>query len=325
MKQLPRLEQDIRKLPSSTNGVNNRVQENNLGQKQANARHTSISVPSTINGHSNGGFSPVQGESSATSVPEQLANPPLSAFRKKKKKIPKRRRLPAKELKGPSPPEQRYWNEFDNGSEGEGDEPYTIFVDPNSLGIFPGLVTVSEVLSSLSANSKASREKIQTWLTPKPRGNTAPDERSLLINSDHSPTSPTMEDSSESDNETTATVKQRSYSTMASDRRSYARSSRESILFRCSLGSFTTAFVFVIVAAILVGTGRKKATAEVDVGVVICVAASLVFASMGVGCTVARRDTIKWVHRSVVVLTLVLVLVANAGVLTGLSHVQVLL
>ena len=107
---------------------------------------------------------------------------------------------------------------------------------------------------------------------------------------------------------------------MASRYRHYGRSARESMLFRCSLGSFTTAFIFVLVAAILVGTGRRKATAEVNVGVVICVAASLVSAVIGAGCTVVRHDAIGWVHRSVVGLALVLVLLGNAGVLVGLGH-----
>ena len=321
MTQLPQLEGDIRKLPSSSYGVNGRGQHKSPIQEQANTRSTSISAPSTQNGHSAGGFSPAPGESSATSVPEQLANPPLSTF-KRKRKFPKKRRLPTKELKGSSPSEQRYWNEFDDGSEGGRDEPYAIFVDPNATGTFLGVATVSRILSSLSENSRTSWEKIQTWLKPKPEDHTNPAERSSLLEDSTSPTSPTIDDSSDSEIETNATVKRRGYSTLPSRHRHHHhhRSARETMLFRCVLGSFTTAILFVIVAIILIGTGRRKATAEVNVGVVICVAASLVFAVIGVGCTIGRHDSTTWLHRAVVGLAFVLVLLGDAGVLVGLGR-----
>lgn len=321
MEQLPRLEEDMRKLPSSTKGVNGRNPHKSVSQEQANSRKTSISAPSSFRGHSSGGFSPVQGESSATSVPDQLAMPTPSSFKKKKKTIPKKRRLPTKKLKGPSSPEQRYWNEFDDGSEGERDEPYTIFVDPNPSSTFPGVATVSKILENLSANSKMSWSKVQTWLTPKPKGYANPNERSSLIDDNSSPISPTIDDSSDSDIESGATVKRQDYSAMAYHRRRHSnRSVHESVLFRCSLGSFLAAVAFLLVAAIVGATGRREAAAEVNVGVVVCVAASLVSAVVGAGCTIARYDTISWIHRSLVGLALVIVLFGNAGVLVGLGH-----
>lgn len=295
------------------------MQHKGVKQEQVDSPTTSISAPSTLKGHSSGGMSPHQGESSATSVPEQLTNPPPSALRKKRKSISKKRRLPRKELPDPCPSKQRYWNEFDDGSEGEADEPYTIFVDPNSSDLFSGVTFASSILGYLSAKSEASWSKIQIWMTQQ-REAGGPDERSPLIANDMSPTSPTIDDSSDSELESGAPIKRRGYSTMAHRRRHYGRSARESMLFRCSLGSFATAFIFVIVAGILIGSGRRKAMAEVNIGVVICAAASLVFAAIGCGCTVARHDILNWVHRSVVGLVLVLVLLGNAGILIGLGY-----
>ena len=282
-------------------------------------RRTSISAPSTRNGQSSGTFSAVQGESSATSAPEELANPPLSAF-KKKRKPGKRRRLPRKELKGSEQTfNQRYWNEFDDGSEGERDEPYTIFVDPNAPSTFPGAETVSKAFDNLSNNTKALWEKFQTWMTSHPDGTAMPDEQRPLINGNHSPTSPTIDDSSDSENENPTITAQRSYSTMASRHRHPFRSPRESMLFRSSLGCFVAALTIVIVGAILVTTGRRKAAVEVDVGVVISVAASLVFVIIGVGCMIAQHDHVGWVHRSAVALIFIIVIFANVGILLELS------
>ena len=325
MLQLSRLEDDMRKLPSSTHGAGASLPDKRASPEQPSTRHTSISATSTAQGLSSSGFSPVHDGSSATSTPEQLANPPLGAFNKKKKKALKKRRLPAKDLKGPSQSSaQRYWNEFDDGSEGERDEPYTIFVDPKSSGILSGAAVVSKFLTSLSTSSKAPWEKIKNTLTSQPEEAAGPDERSPLMDSSHSPISPTIEDSSDSDNETTAAVKRRSYSTIASQHRHPARSARESMLFRCSLGSFAASFIFVIVAAILVGTGRRKAAAKLNIGVAVCVGASAVSVILGVGCTVSRRDILHWFHRSAVGLTLLLVILANAGVVVGLSHARLL-
>ena len=313
----------MRKLPSSMNGSSGRLPDKIASAEQSSSRHTSISAPSTVKGQSSSGFSPVQGESSATSAPEHLATPPRSALKRKKRKAIKKRRLPAKELKGPSPPlEQRYWNEFDDGSEGERDEPYTIFVDPTSPGAFPGAATVSHFATSISISAKTSWKKTKTYLAHQRDENAGPHERSPLINDDLSPTSPTLEDSSDSDNETSAVVKNRSYSTMGPYNRHQARYARESVLSRCSIGCFVSSFVFVIVAAILVGTGRRKAALEVNIGVVVCVAASAVSTIIGVGCTISRHDTLSWVHRSIMGSTLVLVIVANAAVVVGLSHAQ---
>lgn len=313
----PRLEEDMRKLPSSSR-TNGRSQGKKISPEQPSKRYTYISTPSTNDGKSST-FSPAQEESSATSVPGELVNPPLSAF-KKKRKTPKRRRLPVKELKASQPPSQRYWNEFDDGSEGEQDEPYTIFVDPNASSTFPGAETASEVFSHLSSNSKESWKKFRVWITFQSQDESFPGERSPLFKNHHSGNSPTIDDSSDSENET-ASIKQGNYATIASNNHHYVRSARETMLFRGSLLGFATSFIFVVVAAILVATGHKKTAAEINVGALICVVASAVFAFIGIGCMLTRHDRVGWVHRAAVTLTLFLVILANAGVLLGLRHV----
>ena len=253
-----------------------------------------------------------------------MANPPLSAFKKKKKRqIPKKRRLPAKDLKRLSSASQHYWNEFDDGSEGEHDEPFTIFIDANSKSGFPGTEIVSSLSDSLSANSRAAWGKLKSYWNYQEKDYAGQEERRPLISGSNTPSSPIIEDSSDSD-ETFANPQQPGYAIVVSNERRTLRTTREGMLFRCTLGSFIASLIFVLVAAILLSTGRRKAAAEVDVGVVICVAASVVSAIMGVGCTISRRARLNWVYKTTVGLVVALAILANAGVLVGLGHMQVL-
>ena len=325
--QLSRLEDDMRKLPSSTSGASAKRPDKSASPDQSSTRETSISATSITQVQSSGAFSVIQGESSATSAPEQLASPPLSALkRKKKRKALKKRRLPAKDLRGRSGvSDQRYWNEFDDGSEREQDEPYTIFVDPRSSNNFPGAHIVSNLSKSLIASLHVLWDNIQTILTQQAgQSATSPDERASLMDSNRPSGSPTIEDSSDSDDETAVASKRQSYSTMVSHHHHHIHTGRETMLFRSSIGSFAASLVFVTIAAILVGTGRRKAAAEVNIGLVICMAASAVSAIIGVGCTVSRRHSLHWAPKFAAIITLLLIVLANAAVLIGLKNAKLL-
>ena len=224
-----------------------------------------------------------------------------------------------KRLSQPSQPQkQRYWNEFDDGSEGSENEAYTIYIDPNASYSFPGTAAVSKFLTSVVSNIKASKEKVSSWLKHPPPS--IPDERQPLNNSFPSPS---IDDSDISDDDTSPMQSSRNidrrYSTFPSRPQSAAARARETFLFRSCLASFTASIILLLVAAILETTGRRKAEFTVDAGVIIGVAASLVFAIVAVGCMIGRKDDVGWVHRTIVFLFFACVVLGSGMLLAALS------
>lgn len=78
--------------------------------------------------------------------------------------------------------------------------------------------------------------------------------------------------------------------------------------------------ILLVVAAILVTTGRRKAANTVDTGVIIGVVSSLVFAVMGVGSMMRRKDDVGWVHRVGVGLVFTCVVIVGGILLATLRH-----
>ncbi len=289
-----------------------------MSPEQSNTRHTSVSATSTTNGPSGSVFSAVHGESSVTSAPDLIEPPPLGAFKKKRRQS-HRKPILEKTLREPSKTkQQRYWNEFDDGSEGSENEAYTIFVNPDASYSFPGAATASRLFRSLGAAINKAEEKVASWLQSSPKSKNR--ENEPLINGDHSPS---LEDSDISDAEYSPQqvkrVSRRRYSTFPALSQTPAIRARENLLFRSCLASFGASFVLLIVAAILESTGRRKAEATVDAGVIIGVAASLVFAIIAVGSMVGRKDDVGWVHRSIILLIFACVVVGCGALLASLG------
>ena len=218
----------------------------------------------------------------------------------------------------PQSQKQHYWNEFDDGSEGSENEAYTIYIDPNASYSFPGTAAVSRFFTSLASNIKASEEKVSSWLKHPPPS--ASDERQPLYNSFPSPS---IDDSDISDDDTSPMQSSRNidrrYSTFPSRPQSAAARARETFLFRSCLASFTASIILLLVAAILEMTGRRKAETTVDVGVIIGVAASLVFAIVAFGCMIGRKDDVGWVQRAIVFLFFACVVLGSGMLLAALS------
>ena len=193
-------------------------------------------------------------------------------------------------------------------------------MDPNASVGFPGAAIIANVFTSITSKIKTAKQEMLSSLRPSHysvNGETDP-----LIPRSHSTTSP--EDSDESDLESsplrTKPSSRRNYSTFPTTHLpTPAIRARETLLLRSCLTSFAASFTLLIVAAILETTGRKKAAPTVDAGVVIGVAASLVFAIIGVGCMMGRKVDIGWVHRIVVMLLFVCVVVGGAALLAALS------
>ena len=215
--------------------------------------------------------------------------------------------------------QERYWNEFDDGSEGSQDEVYTIFVDPNGSYSIPGAAAVSRVFESLSSKIKTAEEKVLHLLRSPPR--TRHGEQRPLVRGERSPSTADSDQSEvDSSNRSVKRSQLRRYSTFPALSQPHAVRARELLLFRSCLASFASSFILLVVAAILITTGRRKAANEVDVGVIIGVVSSLVFAVMGVGSMVGRKDDVGWVHRAIVALVFICVLLANSILLAALSH-----
>lgn len=214
---------------------------------------------------------------------------------------------------------QSYWNEYDNGSEA-GDEPYTIYVDPNAESTFPGAKTVAHIFSSIGVPIK----RVKAWLGPQ----YVPDEqRSLLANGSgiSTPlangymTAPSESDLEEADYASSSDIPgyTNHYATFPSvhDQR-FARY-REVLLFRGMAAAFAAALALLLIAGILVITGRHRLRIEVDAGAITGVVSSLGFATVGFGILLARVTLVGWLQRICVFFTFVIICVLN-GILLAL-------
>ena len=195
----------------------------------------------------------------------------------------------------------RYWNEFDDGDEGSENEAYTIFVDPNATSAFPGAATLTKAINRLATNVRASSRKVQSWLGSSVSPPITPDESQPLVEEF------SAEDDTDFDNDDFATRihHQRSYSTMARNskaRATNAARSRNRLLYHSCIASFVASFALLLVASILTTTGRKKDAATVDLGVIVGVIASLVFATVALGTTIWRTGNLGWTYRASVLL-----------------------
>lgn len=316
--QIPALKQDIRKIPAASMATKTWIVQGRLSPEDSSTRHTSVSASSTTRGLSSSGFSAQRAESSGTSALDVMASPPMEAFKKKRRQSHRKKMLEKRLQQISKSKQQRYWNEFDDGSEGSADEAYTIFVDPNASYSLPGADAMSKIYTSFTTTLKATKENVSSWLTSSSNGNK--EERQPIISGINGTHTPSVDDSDDeaSPGQRSPSL-QRHYSTFPPRSQPRAIQAREDLLFRACLACFCGSFVLLIVAAILETTGRRKAETTVDAGVIIGVAASLVFAIIGVGSMVGRKDDVGWVHRASVFVIFICVALGCGGLLAGLG------
>lgn len=283
------LEQDIRKLPALSEGSQLKVEPAIESPEQANTRYTSTSAPSTQNDLSVSGIDGKRGESSITSAPETLEAPEISSkTRSRRKRRPSKRGASAakKRSENNRSSQTRYWNEFDDGSEGDQRDSYTIFVNPNQQSLLPGAAFASACSNHIATGYKRSAEKIQGWFGPRLIRD--PERQPLVPEANVEQTD--LEDSDSSENEmlhANGAIQQ--YYTFPHRAEDQQKTSREKLLFRSSVSAYCTSLLFLLIAIILLSTGRKRAAFEVDIGVTICVVAAMILAVAGAGSAVARR------------------------------------
>jgi heme/copper-type cytochrome/quinol oxidase subunit 4 len=284
---------------------------------------------------------------------------------------------------------QRYWNEYDNGSEAgdmdrEGDGAYTIYIDPNDSA-FPGWDTLSRLFripldktrqwfahgyaetpgASSASNSNSHRDLNANSAITRREG--AP----LLIASSASSYGTTQTHLVPSSAYTSPTVNGSSYNISPSfrgasslntetddDRPSIydyhdqlSRSSRklgstwsddipfpagyephyaahlpsveaqriaryrERLLFYGTIGAFAAAFIFLMVAAVLMFTGRHRLRVEVDAGVTIGVCASLASGCAALGMNMNRQESGGWANWVLVIGAFATICLLNGGLL----------
>lgn len=213
------------------------------------------------------------------------------------------------------PERQTYWNEYDDGSEAE-NEPYTIYINPDAESTFPGAKTITYVFSK----AKGPVETVKRWLSPT---NSPGERRPLLANGngngsgyfgDALPTDTDAEDgyASSSDFPTGYAAHYATFPSVSDQKLSRYR---EGLLFQATIGSFAAALALLMIAGILVATGRHRLRIEVDAGVIVGVVASLFFATLGFGTMLYRKEPLGWLHRICVGVTFVAICVLNGMLL----------
>jgi hypothetical protein len=202
----------------------------------------------------------------------------------------------------PESQQQKYWNEYDDGSEaGDVNEPYTIYIDPDAESTFPGVKSVIYVFNRLSSGVKVPMEKVKAWLSPQ----RIPDERRPLTSDRQAGYFQTHTNSffgTETDIEDDASSSdfpigyEAHYATFPSISDQKLMRHRENLLFYGTVASFVAAFLLLIIATILVFTGRRHLRAEVDAGVIVGVVASLFFATLGFAVMIYRWERLGLLH-----------------------------
>lgn len=184
--------------------------------------------------------------------------------------------------------QQKYWNEYDDGSEnGDHDEYYAIYIDPEGDSSFMGIGYLT-----------ASFEKAKRWF--KVRGGS---EQRPLLTSDsdtlgYGYASTALHTDSEEEGYSSAETflpyeGYRTHYALPSVAEQHATRTRERALLLGTIGCFTASFVLLSIASILMSTGKRKLRVEVDVGVTVGVMVSLFSACSGLGMTLYRQDSLS--------------------------------
>ncbi|PQE26955.1 SPX domain-containing protein [Rutstroemia sp. NJR-2017a BVV2] len=203
---------------------------------------------------------------------------------------------------------QRYWNEYDDGSEHE-EEPYYIYYDPNAESTFPG----AKAMKKAYEVTKAQMEKVKEWMTPP----TSP-ERASLLGSSHSRSSP---NGTFTDNENEPYASSTDlpggyithYATFPSVSDQRVSLMHERICFILMISCYLLSAVFLTLSATFLATGRRKLRLEVDLGALLAAILGMFLAVVGLGGMLQRKDRLGWIHQGIVLMTFILL--CGAGII----------
>nr|XP_036585104.1 spx domain-containing protein [Colletotrichum truncatum]KAF6794872.1 spx domain-containing protein [Colletotrichum truncatum] len=210
-------------------------------------------------------------------------------------------------------PQQHYWNEYDDGSEAGGPEDeYAIYINPDDDMSFPGLDSMRAILAAPFRHAR-------TWFSRRqsPEGQRLLGGNGPLLESygGISPLGTDTDDEYASSDGIPTSGYAAHYAALPSINEQQVRLYRERVLFWSTIGCFGVSFLLLLVASILISTGRHKLRAEVDAGVTVGVVASLFSGCIGLGMTIYRRDPIGIWQRVAVYTTFITSCVLNGMLL----------
>lgn len=275
---------------------------------------TSTPATSTGDRPTSSGFSFTMAKSSATSVEEQLESPPPK--KSKKRRHPRRKRPLRRQTGRPiqqQPQQDRYWNEFDNGDEALESEPYTIYVNPPKPSHIPGIETLSKTWSSLASGAKIVGDKVRPWMASS---SVTDGERQRLI--DEVSTEDDSDRESFSPTDPPVSRRHRHYSTFRDSVQGSHWKASERVLFRSCVASLTASFILVVIACVVASNIHRQTAVIVDLGIIIGVVWSLVFALIGAICMIKLANRLGWAHRMAVMTVVSLISVISGLVLMGI-------
>jgi hypothetical protein len=289
---VPLMQKDIRKVPTAASRRRAYNHDSSYGS-QSTTPQMSTSTGSV--GDRTGDLTAVEEQSPPRiRIPDQLATPPLSAFRKKRKSAYGRA--------GSALPKQAYWNEFDDPSGSEDEGAYVLYIDPNEV----------------SSATKTWRCIRSLWSKNKPS-----DQEALLGHDGTNEHGMVEESVTSSDDEaqTPRRTQQRSYGTLNHSTNQVAGYNPQVYhqhpdwVTQMSATCLVASMLLLCIGYILVATGKRKLASEVDAGVVLAVASSLTFAVSGVGA-IFGRGTPRWPIATLVIGILVADVAAASVLLT---------
>ena len=314
------LESDIRKVPAAVQS-----KRTSRGRQQC---ITASSGPSSTEGQGSI-FSQSRNYSSQTSVAttsDALPSPLATKSGQKDRnstdgtgRQPRRKRKSYGAVQAEAP--QRYWNEFDDDPEFNGEEAYTIYVTPDEPFKFPGAETISKAFGAMYQSLGKSKKRVLSWLPLTKNQKSTSDERTGLLSNTASPTETDRDADVESSSDDHTPVKNPRTKRIASrssrrgaSRTYYSdysslgyprRSSRDQLLSHTAIGLHVLSWMFLTMATVLKSSGRRKAAIEVDAGVISGIVIAIACGMFAIGCALARRAPVSMSEWTIISLLVV--------------------
>lgn len=261
---LPILERDIRKLPPPAlkRAASSSVNRTPNSEGSGNAPYDSTTAVETTRSDSIG------------AQPSELDAPPIRSFRKKR-----RTRRP-KAVHVEAPP--RYWSEYDHPDDGEANDAYVIYIDPNQTS---SMSQFFERIGSIFARTpRADREPL---LPPTPKDSETSDDDD--------------DDDASNAAHPSAAPRPRSYGALRTIRELESAAAPRAPgpippapLPPLSAICYLASLAILAIASLLAATGRKKWRYEVDSGVLFAVGTSLLFAVAGSAGLLRSTEVASW-------------------------------
>ena len=299
----PTLQKDIRKLSLNSaprlKGSTSFVRQSTTGSSTEGQSDEVFSANVTRGSDSNP-YTP------ATSITDFAETAEPTPIKPEKPTAKHRNHDPARH---PRPAIQRYWNEFDDGSEADNDS-YAIYVQPDEPFELPGAEAMSKALAALRTSLSRGKSRVVSWLNLEEKK--GPSERDSLLGHRDAEAGDMEDSSSSSSSDDTVrghvSRKEARVRTVSGGGTAAARApalvsvwlrsrhrvrrlkrNRERALFRAYAGLIALGYFLLAVSRVIRAVGRKSAAFEVAGGIVACAVLAEACAVLAVALLVMRR------------------------------------